>query len=112
MATQQRPSDGLWICIGQPCRPGGVALDCCKLDISRDPRGLHPIYTTCEMLAIEAKNCFEIEGGCVKNSNGNYPNTMSSHPNERAVSTLFRRIIHYFLIMEHKDLSLTHLAIL
>jgi Sulfatase len=47
-----------------PCRPGGVALECCSLNVVDDPQEFSPAMVNCTDLHVEAQQLYEIEGGC------------------------------------------------
>jgi hypothetical protein len=66
----------------KPCRPDGrdKPSDCCLLDITNDVQEKQPLRADCNAMQLEAKNLFEIEGGCVKDKNGKFNNTLCLEP--------------------------------
>lgn len=58
----------------KPCRPDGVASDCCIWDIHEDWQERNPLATDCSAMHLEAKNLFAMDGGCPKDSNGRHLN--------------------------------------
>lgn len=52
----------------KPCRPDGVALDCCSFLVSNDEQESIPLNVNCEEIDREARTLFDIEGGCEKES--------------------------------------------
>lgn len=60
----------------RPCRPGNIPSSCCLLDIENDFQETNPLPADCDAMSLEAKNLFEIEGGCAKDKNGKYLNNL------------------------------------
>jgi hypothetical protein len=58
----------------KPCRPNGVASDCCSLNIELDWQEKSPLSADCQAMLREAQNLFAIEGGCPKDSQGRNTN--------------------------------------
>ena len=58
----------------KPCRPNGVASDCCSLNIELDWQETTPLLADCQAMRLEAQNLFAIEGGCPKDSKGRNTN--------------------------------------
>ena len=57
-------------------------MDCCLLDITNDFQENNPLVTDCDAMELEAKNLYEIEGGCTKDDNGRYGNVMCLEPGD------------------------------
>jgi hypothetical protein len=66
----------------KPCRPNGVPMDCCLLDVTNDFQESNPLPTDCDAMELEGKNLFEIEGGCEKDENGAYSNLICLQPGD------------------------------
>lgn len=63
-----------------PCRPKGIPTECCRFELTGDPRELVPLDTDCEELLREAQMEYDIEGGCEQDENGVYNNNMCIEP--------------------------------
>jgi hypothetical protein len=82
----------------QPCRPNGVASDCCLLNIEEDWQENNPLPADCQALSLEGKQLFVIEDGCPKNWKGMDLNPLclqSGSINDGALPSIFSLWSHY-----------------
>ena len=82
----------------QPCRPGGVPLDCCLLNIEEDEQETNPLQVDCSVLSLKGKKLFAIEDGCPKDSKGDHLNPICIEPDgidEGALPSKFSLWSHY-----------------
>lgn len=64
----------------QPCRPNGVASDCCLFNIEEDWQENNPLPADCNALSLAGKQLFVIENGCPKDFNGKNLNPICIEP--------------------------------
>mmetsp|Transcript_10580 Transcript_10580/g.16141 ORF Transcript_10580/g.16141 Transcript_10580/m.16141 type:complete len:640 (+) Transcript_10580:180-2099(+) len=71
----------------QPCRPGGIPMDCCVMNIEDDPSESNPLPADCDGMLQQARELYVIEGGCPKsssssNTNGKQLNGLCIEPDD------------------------------
>mmetsp|Transcript_10583 Transcript_10583/g.16159 ORF Transcript_10583/g.16159 Transcript_10583/m.16159 type:complete len:631 (+) Transcript_10583:180-2072(+) len=66
----------------QPCRPGGIPMDCCVMNIEDDPSESNPLPADCDSMLQQARELYVIEGGCPKNTNGKQLNGLCIEPDD------------------------------
>lgn len=82
----------------QPCRPNGIASDCCLFNIEDDWQENNPMPTDCSALSLTGKQLFVIEDGCPTNSEGKQLNQLCIEPGgiaDGAVPSKFSLWSHY-----------------